>query len=156
TRLDDVVGQLTQQLNGLKRQARQAVKYKELSASIRRLEAMQLYAGWTEASTVVERESQALAGVVRQLAQATRGLSESTRRHEDAAEALKALREAEAIRAAALRRLEAEAASLEREEQDARRREQELARRLAEAADDMTRAGELGNDAAQSLDRLDR
>src|SRR4029453_9942658 len=48
TRLDDVVGQLTQQLSGLKRQARQAVKYKELSAAIRRLEAMQLHAGLTE------------------------------------------------------------------------------------------------------------
>lgn len=156
TRLDDVVGQLTQQLNGLKRQARQAVRYKELSAAIRRLEAMQLYAGWTEASAVVERESQALEGVVRQLAEATRALSETTRRHDDAAVALKALREAEAVRAAALRRLEAEGASLEREEGDAKRREQELARRLAEAADDMTRAGELGNDAAQSLDRLDR
>ena len=156
TRLDDVVGQLTQQLNGLKRQARQAVRYKELSAAIRRLEAIQLYAGWTEASAVVERESQALEGVVRQLAEATRALSETTRRHDDAAVALKALREAEAVRAAALRRLEAEGASLEREEGDAKRREQELARRLAEAADDMTRAGELGNDAAQSLDRLDR
>jgi chromosome segregation protein len=85
TRLDDVVGQLTQQLNGLKRQARQAVRYKELSAAIRRLEAMQLYAGWTEASAVVERESQALEGVVRQLAEATRALSETTRRHDDAA-----------------------------------------------------------------------
>jgi chromosome segregation protein len=156
TRLDDVVGQLAQQLNGLKRQARQAVKYKELSAAIRRLEAMQLYAGWAEASAVVERESQALDGVVRQLAEATRALSETTRRHGDGAVALTGLREAEAARAAALRRLEAEAASLEREEQDARRREQELSRRLAEAADDMSRAGELGSDAAQSLDRLDQ
>ncbi len=31
-RLDDVVGQLTQQLSGLKRQARHALKYRELSA----------------------------------------------------------------------------------------------------------------------------
>src|SRR5689334_8630410 len=37
-RLDDVVGQLTQQLSGLKRQARHALKYRELSAAIRRLE----------------------------------------------------------------------------------------------------------------------
>ena len=155
-RLDDVVGQLTQQLGGLKRQARHAVKYRELSAAIRRLEAMQLYAGWVEASAIVEREQAALEGVVVQLAESTRALSEAGRHHEAAETALPALRENAAVAAAALRRLEAERAGLEREEQEAERRRQELTRRLAEAADDATRAGELRSDAAQSLDRLDR
>ena len=59
----------SQQLGGLKRQARHAVKYRELSAAIRRLEAMQLYAGWVEASAIVEREQAALEGVVVQLAE---------------------------------------------------------------------------------------
>jgi chromosome segregation protein len=155
-RLDDVVGQLTQQLSGLKRQARHALKYRELSAAIRRLEAMQLYAGWLETLAIVEREEAALEGVVRELAEATRDLSESGRRHDEAEAALPGLRENAALRAAALRRLEAERAGLEREEEEAERRRQELARRLAEAADDAARAGELKSDAAHSLDRLDR
>jgi chromosome segregation protein len=155
-RLDDVVGQLTQQLAGLKRQARHAVKYRELSAAIRRFEAMQLYAGWTEATAIVGREQAALEGVIRELAETTRALSEATRRHDEAEAALPALRQEAAVRAAALRRLEAERAGLEREEQEAERRAEELARRLAEAADDMTRAGELKGDAVQILDRLDR
>ncbi len=155
-RLDDVVGQLTQQLSGLKRQARHALKYRELSAAIRRLEAMQLYAGWAEALAIAEREQTALEGVVRELAEATRALSECARHHDEAEAALPGLRDNAALRAAALRRLEAERAGLDREEEEAERRRQELARRLAEAADDAARAGELKSDAAHSLDRLDR
>jgi len=43
TRLDDVIGQLEAQLSSLKRQARQAQKYKAISAEIRKLEAAGLY-----------------------------------------------------------------------------------------------------------------
>jgi chromosome segregation protein len=50
SRIDDVVGQLETQLQGLKRQARQAIRYKELSGAIRRLEAAQLYLAWTRRS----------------------------------------------------------------------------------------------------------
>ena len=39
TRLEDVTSQLESQLNSLKRQARQAQKYKLISAEIRKLEA---------------------------------------------------------------------------------------------------------------------
>src|SRR6201987_5979244 len=39
-RLEDVIGQLAQQIDALKRQARQAVRYKNVSAQVRRAEAM--------------------------------------------------------------------------------------------------------------------
>src|SRR5262245_60684428 len=39
-RLEDVIGQLTQQIDALKRQARQAVRYKNVSAQLRQAEAM--------------------------------------------------------------------------------------------------------------------
>ena len=38
-RLEDVVGQLTSQIDGLKRQARQAVRYRALAQNIRKAEA---------------------------------------------------------------------------------------------------------------------
>ncbi len=49
TRLDDVTAQLETQLNSLKRQARQAQKYKQISAEIRKLEAAGLYVAWKDA-----------------------------------------------------------------------------------------------------------
>ena len=43
SRLDDVIGEIEQQLDGLKRQARQAVRYRNLSGEIRRAEATVLH-----------------------------------------------------------------------------------------------------------------
>ena len=54
TRLDDVTAQLETQLNSLKRQARQATKYKQLSGDIRKLEATGLYVNWKDAAETVQ------------------------------------------------------------------------------------------------------
>ena len=48
SRLDDVLETLEAQLRGLKRQARQATRYKNLSGHIRRAEAGLLYLEWCE------------------------------------------------------------------------------------------------------------
>src|SRR5687768_12810681 len=48
-RVEDVLGRTRSQLDSLKRQPRQAVKYRELSADIRRLESLQLARAHTEA-----------------------------------------------------------------------------------------------------------
>ena len=50
TRLDDVVGQIETQLSGLKRQARQASRYRSISGDIRKAEAIQLHLRWTDAA----------------------------------------------------------------------------------------------------------
>ena len=76
TRLDDVTAQLETQLNSLKRQARQATKYKSLSAEIRRLEAMGLYVNWRDAAEAAERDAAALDEATRVLAEHTRAASE--------------------------------------------------------------------------------
>src|SRR5690242_18073014 len=47
-RLSDVVGQLQSQAESLKRQARQARRYKEISAEIRQQEALSLHLTWQE------------------------------------------------------------------------------------------------------------
>ena len=59
-RLGDIIGQLVSQLDGLKRQARQAKRYKELSVEIRRDEALLLHLLWTEAQNQVDAEEAAL------------------------------------------------------------------------------------------------
>ena len=49
SRLDDIAGELETQLNRLKREARQAEKYKKVAAEIRALQSALLYARWTDA-----------------------------------------------------------------------------------------------------------
>ncbi len=71
-RIDDMVAQLEAQLNSLKRQARQASRYKQLSADIRRLEATTLYATWRELDAAVVHEAQDLDAITRRLAEETR------------------------------------------------------------------------------------
>ena len=50
-RLSDILGQLKSQIESLRRQARQARRYKELSAEIRRLEAILLHLRWTRSAS---------------------------------------------------------------------------------------------------------
>src|SRR6185369_7375039 len=49
TRLDDVLQQLDAQIDSLKRQSRQASRYRSLASDIRKAEALLLLIGWREA-----------------------------------------------------------------------------------------------------------
>ena len=60
-RLRDVLGQLGTQLANLRRQARHAQRYKELSAELRKCEAIQHHLLWTAASAQVETEEETAA-----------------------------------------------------------------------------------------------
>ncbi|HEY7764238.1 MAG TPA: chromosome segregation protein SMC [Aestuariivirgaceae bacterium] len=153
-RLDDVVAQLESQLGGLKRQARQAKKYKQLSAEIRRLEAASLYLAWAEAEETAKREQAALEEITRQLAEHTRALSEATRQRDSISEGLPRLREAEAGRAAALQRLNLERQALDEEEARTKARRSDLQARLAQAERDLEREGEAMRDTTDVLARL--
>src|SRR6185503_1226185 len=55
-RLNDVLGQLNSQVESLKRQARAARRYKEISGDIRRQEALLLHLSWADAQALVEAE----------------------------------------------------------------------------------------------------
>ncbi|MFO1088460.1 MAG: chromosome segregation protein SMC [Hyphomicrobiales bacterium] len=155
TRLDDVIGQLEQQFQGLKRQARQAIKYRELSASIRKIEASVLYLAFTETSDAVTGETAALEANTLTLAEATRALSALTREHDEAAEKLGPLRENEAVRAAVLQRLSLERAALDKDEAQAHERKRELEVRLHQTLQDLERENEIDSDSARTLARLD-
>src|SRR5262245_3744446 len=104
-RIDDVVGQLESQLSSLRRQARQAQKYKTISAEIRKPEAAGLYLAWKEAADAALRDGQALDEATRILAEHTRAASEALRHRDDWGDRLPPLREEEAARSAALQRL---------------------------------------------------
>jgi chromosome segregation protein len=139
TRLEDVTSQLETQLNSLKRQARQAQKYKQISAEIRKLEAAGLYVAWKEAAEHAARDAQALDEATRLLAEHIRSSSEKLRARDELGERLPALREQETIRAAVLQRVALERNSLDEEERRVEARRKELDQRLAQTVADLSR-----------------
>jgi chromosome segregation protein len=154
TRLDDVTSQLETQLNSLKRQARQAMKYKALSAEIRKLEAIGLYVNWLDAAESSKRDAAALDEATRVLAEHTRQASEKLRLRDDLGEKLPGLREQEAVRGAVLQRVSHERNVLDEEERRAGERRQEMDRRIAQINADLQREQELLNDTDRVLARL--
>lgn len=154
TRLEDVTSQLESQLNSLKRQARQAQKYKVISAEIRKLEAAGLYVAWKEAVESAARDAAALDESTRALAENTRAASEKLRARDELGEKLPGLREQETIRAAVLQRMAAERNSLDEEERRVEGRRKELDQRLVQAVADLMREHESLRDTDGVIARL--
>jgi len=153
-RLDDVTSQLESQIESLKRQSRQASRFKALSADIRRHEAMLLHIRWAQAK---EAEGEAES----QLNQATSLVAERANAQMQAAKdqavaslKLPELRENEAKLAAVLQRLQIARAQLEEDSARLLRRRDELTRRLAQLAEDISREERMVADNAAVLERL--
>ena len=154
-RLDDVTSQLESQIESLKRQARQANRFKMLSADIRKHEAILFHIRWVQAK---EAEGEATS----QLNQATALVAEKAQQQMQAAKdqaiaslKLPELRENEAKFAAALQRLQIARSQLEEDAGRILRRRDELQRRLAQLAEDIAREERLVVDNAGILSRLD-
>ena len=141
-RLADLIGQLSSQLQALRRQARQAQRYREISGKIREAEALQHHLNWTGACAHVEQEEASFQQALSQVAQETKAEGEALRQQAEAAEKLQPLRDEEAARAAVLHRLSVERDALEREEARAKARQAELETRLAQASRDLAREEE--------------
>jgi chromosome segregation protein len=141
-RLADLIGQLLSQLQALRRQARQAQRYREISGKIRAAEALQHHLHWVGACAHVEQEEAAFQQALGAVAQETKAEGEALRQQAEAAEKLQPLRDEEAARAAVLHRLSVERDALEREEARAKARQAELETRLAQASRDLAREEE--------------
>ena len=154
TRLVDVTSQLETQLNSLKRQARQAQKYKQVSAEIRKLEAAGLFVAWKDAAEAARRDSESLDAATRVLAEHTRAASENLRARDALGEKLPGLREEETVRAAVLQRVGLERNALDDEERRAEQRKRELDLRIAQINGDLSREQDLLSDTARVLQQL--
>ena len=119
-RVEDVVKQLAGQIDALKRQARQAIRYRNVSAEVRKVEATLYYLRWLGAKAEVADSERAKDLSVRAVADATIAQSEAGKGREAAAAAVPPLREAEARAAAALQRLVIARDTLDAEETRAR------------------------------------
>ena len=155
TRVEDVIGQLSGQMDGLKRQARQAIRYREVAAKVRKAEAMLFHLRWLGANTDVTEAAQVHDLSVRDMAERTREQAEAARIQAIRASELPALREGEARAAAGLQRLTNAREMLDREEQRAKERVSELDRRLTQFAADIAREQQQNSDADVALLRLD-
>jgi chromosome segregation protein len=153
-RLEDVVAQLASQIEGLKRQSRQAVRYRGLSSEIRKVEATLFHLRWLAASAEAMEADRAVDLTVRQVAARTGEQAETAKQQAVTAHGLPALREAEAEAAAALQRLTLARDGIEREENRAKERLAELERRIGQLAADIEREQKMAQDADGVLARL--
>ncbi len=153
-RVEDVLGQLDQQIDGLKRQARQAEKYRSLASSIRKTQALLALISMAEAQKTVLEAEHALTLAASSLAEAAHLQAQTATAQANAATALPPLREAEAEAASVLQRLFIAREALDGEERRVKERRAELERRLAETCADIDRAEALLGDAQANLKRL--
>ena len=154
-RLDDVIAEIQTQHDMLKRQARQAVRYRNLSGEIRKAEATVLHLRWLAATAALGEAEAALAETAELVGRRAEKQAVSGRQQAEAAAALPELRDNAARAGAALQRITAARENLDAEEQRVRERFAELDRRLAQLGDDLAREQRMLADNGAILSRLD-
>src|SRR3981189_651328 len=117
TRVEDVIGQLAGQIDGLKKQARQASRYREVARQGRERAATAVHRRWLEANSDVAETAHIHDLSVRDMAERTREQAEAARSQAVRASELPALREAEARAAAGLQRLTTSRETLDPQEE---------------------------------------
>src|SRR5690606_6837003 len=153
-RLDDVVGELQGQIENLKRQARQASRFKNLSAEIRKAEAILLHLRWTMAKQQEAEAQSALSAATSLVGERAAAQMNAAKEQAVGAHRLPELREAEASTAAAVQRLSIAKAQIEEEAGRIRARQAELDRRLEQLEADIAREERMVRDNADVLERL--
>jgi chromosome segregation protein len=150
-RVEDVINQVTQQLEQLKRQARLATRYRGLSGEIRKAEAMLFHIRWI-AARAAEAETEAEQGrLINDLAEAQHVELEAQKVVFMADQAVQPLRDSEAKAGAALQRLTILAEQLAEEARRAEARRQELAQRIEQTESDGTRERALLTESDEAL-----
>ena len=155
-RLEDVIGQIATQMDSLKRQARQTVRYKNISGEIRRRQALLMALRWREAEGAIAEAERTRDLAILAVADQTKLHLEASRKQSEIGEQLNPAREQAAIAGATLQRLTIASAELDREEARAKSRAEELDRRLQQLTADIERERALANDAVEVLARLTR
>ncbi len=153
-RLDDVIAELEGQIDNLRRQARQAKRFKKISAEIRQAEATLLHIRWTEAKTAEGEAESALSQATSEVAERAQTQMEAAKEQAVSAHKLPELRETEAKAAAALQRLQIARAQIEEEAERIAGRKSELERRLLQLNEDINREQQMIADNAGILERL--
>lgn len=152
-RLDDVLAGMTAQVAALKRQARAAARYTELSDAVRVAEGALLFARWRTAADSADAANAAACAADARVADATRDAARLTAAQADAAAGLPALRDTEARAAAALQHFTQQRGLLAADLERVAARQRDLAAQAVAAVRDRDREQALAADAEAALVR---
>lgn len=153
-RLDDISRELDSALSRLKREARQADKYKKISAEIRALQKAILHARWLEALAVFQSTTGEMQTLSQAVEETTREAAAAQVQALKAAESIPPLREEEAIAATVNHRLSIEKERLDLEAQQAQAEIERLRGDLRRQQADHARERELARDGQAQIERL--
>ena len=153
-RLEDVIGTLEEQHRGLKRQARQATRYRNLSDRIRRAEAALLHRRWLTVTRAMADARDALALAESAVVEVTAAVARATAAREEEAAAIPPLRDAERQAAEALRTLLVRRDGLEQELRRIAQAVEGLALQIRQLEGDAAGARDRAADADEALARL--
>ena len=153
-RLGDVIGALESRFSGLRRQARQARRYREIAGRLRIQEGILLYLRWSGARETLNAAEAALAEAAAEVAGRTRAAARGATLQARAHKILPALCGAEAEAAARLQSQAVADSQLEGEAERVAGQLEALRARLDQIATDIAREAQLVRDAADALERL--
>lgn len=154
-RLDDVVGQLENQLESLKRQARQANRYRNLSGDIRKTEALLFHLRWVATKTSEAEAESALSAFNLAMGERAEIQANFAKVEAIAAQKLPGLRDEEAKCAAILQRLQIAKGQVEEEVARLESRKGELESRLTQLESDLEREKHIVADNELTIKNLD-
>lgn len=153
-RVDDVTGQLEVQLGSLKRQARQASRYRNISSDIRKAEAMLLSRKYEQAAANEQQAQVKFKETADAVAELTRQVALAQNASLRASEALSPLRNADAAAAAQVNKLTLQSEHLNSEEDRILKAQKQLEDRKNQISSDMQREKTLESEAADAIEAL--
>jgi len=153
-RIDDVIGEIESQLEALKRQARQAVRYRNLSGDIRRAEAAVFHLRWKAAEKARAEAEDELSASRSGAAERATEQAEAAKNQAIAADRMPKLRDEAAAAAAVVQRLRLAGESLDAEQKRVSERLDALGRHLAELGEDIARETRMADENESALARL--
>lgn len=153
-RVEDVVGAMNVQLESLKKQARQASRYRNLSGHIQSAEGSLLFLKWQESQTAVAAALVAFEEAENTVRERMIVVTNLTTQQTEAAAALPQLRQREAEAAAALQRLKLAYGSLESEERQVQEERTKSEGLIRQFTADVDHENLQKSEAADSVARL--
>ena len=153
-RVEDVLGAMNVQLDALKKQARQASRYRNLSGHIQTADGSLLYLRWMESTTAVQQALSAFEQAENIVRDKTLTVTQLTTQQTEAAASLPQLRQEEAKAAAGLQHLKLAYGSLETEERQVIEERTKSEQLLRQFTADITHENVQKTEADETIERL--
>ena len=153
-RVKDLMKQLTNQINSLKKQAEQAETYRSISSEINKLEGIVLFLKWSSLKDSFEKSDENLKDSETQIQKYTLQVTQATSEQLRANEKIKPLREKEIEAAAKLNRINLERDTLDQEEERIKDEKRNLENSIQQIISDSEREQFQLEDATKDLATL--